>query len=263
MVVTAILAVLAGVFFPAANRVKCKAQGSYCLNNFKQLHLVWLLYAGDQNDWLVPNWFWLTNMTCWTKNYMDFKPANSDNTNTSKLLESGLGPYLLSPSVYRCPGDKSSVTISGRSYPRVRSVSMNVWVSSYDQPSFDPQYQIFTKMSNFDALSPSQIFTFIDEREDSIGDSHFHVDVQERGSGARLWAIPGNYHSGAGTVSFADGHAESKRWRDIRTEPPLVEGCIWPQRMHSGYGLASPNNPDVMWLQEHSTYSIQGQAYGP
>jgi prepilin-type processing-associated H-X9-DG protein len=55
------------------------------------------------------------------------------------------------------------------------------------------------------------------------------------------------YHGKACGFSFADGHAELKKWRDPRTTPPLVvNGEINDQ-------IASPGNQDVVWLQERST----------
>ena len=59
--------------------------------------------------------------------------------------------------------------------------------------------------------------------------------------------LPGFYHHLACGFSFADGHSEMRRWRDGRTMPALVpEGYVndW---------FASPDNPDVAWLQERAT----------
>jgi prepilin-type processing-associated H-X9-DG protein len=131
---------------------------------------------------------------------------------------------------------------------------MNVWIASSDQPTANPGlYRIFTKDSDFEPVSPNQIYVFIDEREDSIGDSHFHVDVQEQGSAAKLWALPGAYHGGSGNVSYVDGHAETRRWLDQRTQPPLKKGQTWAAGMRAGFGQASPDNRDIAWLQERST----------
>jgi prepilin-type N-terminal cleavage/methylation domain-containing protein len=48
-------------------------------------------------------------------------------------------------------------------------------------------------------------------------------------------------------LSFADGHAEVKRWLDSRTTPPLKPGT--PITL----GVPSANNPDVAWIQERSS----------
>jgi hypothetical protein len=36
-----------------------------------------------------------------------------------------------------------------------------------------------------------------------------------------FWNWPASYHNRAGSLNFADGHSEIKRWRDSRTMPPL------------------------------------------
>ena len=48
-------------------------------------------------------------------------------------------------------------------------------------------------------------------------------------------------------LSFADGHAEIKKWVHKDTKPPLKPGVIIP------YDRPSPNNPDVYWMQERAT----------
>ncbi|MCU0770309.1 MAG: hypothetical protein MUE94_00875 [Verrucomicrobia bacterium] len=59
--------------------------------------------------------------------------------------------------------------------------------------------------------------------------------------------LPASDHHGAGGFSFADGHAEIKPWRDPRTKPPVAPGtCVRDS-------FTSPNNPDVIWLQERSS----------
>lgn len=94
--------------------------------------------------------------------------------------------------------------------------------------------------------SPAQTFVFIDEREDSIDDCMFVVDMFN--GPASLASVPRNAHHGRGTLSFADGHGELHRWLDPRTEPPIIPfefvNLVWTNR---------PPNPDVLWLREHTT----------
>jgi hypothetical protein len=60
---------------------------------------------------------------------------------------------------------------------------------------------------------------------------------------------PGQNHNRVGSLSFADGHTELKKWLDPRTTPPQLtpSGSGYPPR------VASPNNRDLYWLQERCT----------
>src|SRR4051812_17624973 len=55
LVVIAIIAILAALLVPALAHGKSKAKRIQCINNQKQLAITWLLYVGDNNDWLVAN----------------------------------------------------------------------------------------------------------------------------------------------------------------------------------------------------------------
>jgi prepilin-type processing-associated H-X9-DG protein len=51
---------------------------------------------------------------------------------------------------------------------------------------------------------------FIDENPWGINDGFFVCDPA-----VAVWVdYPASYHNGAGGLSFADGHAEIKKWRD-------------------------------------------------
>lgn len=61
-----------------------------------------------------------------------------------------------------------------------------------------------------------------------------------------ILSYPGSFHGASATISFADGHVELHRWQDKRTIPPPSYNTRLP------YGVASANNPDVLWLRQRT-----------
>jgi len=243
LVVVAVIAILAALLLPALIKGKLKAQAIQCMNNHKQLALAWRMYAEDNHDVLVyasddpgdPNVDWQRlDQYAWTLTHMDFDPNNQGNWDINyDMVKRPLWPYTSKNSgIYRCPADKSSLTVGGEQKPRVRSMSMNLYMGGFDGtdggwPWAHP-YRIYSKLSEIDF--PTKIFVFLDMREDSVNWGNFmtHMGGYDPTDPAQYCFdgdYPGMYHHLACGFSFADGHSELRRWRDPRTMPPLTIGA--------------------------------------
>jgi len=250
LVVIAIIAILAGMLLPALSRAKSKAQGVVCASNLKQMQLSWNLYLDDNGDKVPPNEN--PRQGTWVRGWLDNAVAVTDNTNIVHLRNSLLWKYHETLGIWRCPSDRSVSIHRGVTYPRVRSISMNAWLNRLDPPSsLLMPYRVIERLSQMTDPSPSKTWILMDEREDRINNGYFYVDMtglkEKNPALYQLADMPASYHGGSGSISFADGHVELKKWLDPRTKPPLLKG------KNLGLIGATPNNPDVAWLQERTT----------
>ena len=93
---------------------------------------------------------------------------------------------------------------------------------------------------------------FLDERPETLSESVFYLSMTgypDQPTATSFFDYPGQYHNGVGSLSFADGHTELRKWKDSRTTPPQLT----PTGSGHPAGTASPNNPDLFWLQDVCT----------
>ena len=259
LVVIAIIAILAGMLLPALSKAKTKAQGIKCMNNLKQLQVVWHLYADDNSDKVTTSGYTSpVEPTSWVDGWLDFNPGNRDNTNTLALMDpqrTKFANYLKAVDVYKCPADLSTVTIQGRRIPRVRSMGMSQafgpgdWLdpAGFGANVTSKKYRVYYKTAHIVNPSPSMCYVMLDEHPDSINAGGFANMMVEAPASARIVDFPASYHNGAAGISFADGHSEIRKWVDSRTQPPV--------RYNNNLTLnvASPNNMDMIWLSERTS----------
>jgi prepilin-type N-terminal cleavage/methylation domain-containing protein/prepilin-type processing-associated H-X9-DG protein len=251
LVVIAIIAILAAMLLPALSKAKAKAQGISCMNNHRQLMLAWRMYAEDNNDELLYSFggnntnatyganpsVLLTPYT-WVQGSMTTDPQNSDFFDVSPLARF-LGR---SHKVWKCPGDQTV---------KVRSMSMNYLVGGNGTTApnfyglwggFHADFQLFRKLSQM--RSPATTWIIMDERPTLINDAYFVVDLAnyDNPRGMEIIDHPGIQHGNSSGLSFADGHAEIKRWRDA----PFLTGNPTGR-------IAANNSKDLLWLMERTS----------
>ena len=170
------------------------------------------------------------------------------------VLKKGLlSPYInAGVAIYKCPGDK----IASQNGDRVRSVAMNSQMGIYsvasplfNPPNYNPGYRVFKKASDLgNAFPPHNAFVFADEHIYSLNDGFLSVSM----TGGNVDDLPGSYHGGVGSFSYADGHAELYRWKTADFRRPVVKG----DKATGGTAVSNgANNQDLIWLRSRTTIS--------
>lgn len=271
LVVIATLAMLALTLLPALAKGRVKPQGTQCLSNFRQLATAWLMYANENNDACAGN-NWHDEQSHvkhenWVDGWEDASLYLTDNTNTDLLTNPAyatLAEYTRNPLLFLCPASIVVVPNNSGKYSAslCRSVSMNCWMGyrcvppgavngtpvNYSSGQAAIYKEFFKVTSITGGLVPTAAFVFIEERGESIDDASFETDM----GGLVVDNWPADNHNGAATVAFADGHAESHRWR--------TAGFLQPQQQFvvTKWGSATvmlSQAQDLQWLQLHATCS--------
>jgi hypothetical protein len=232
------------------------------MNNTHQATLAQILYCTDCADRFAPNRDGGNSGkdeadASWAGGWLDFT-ASPDNTNYNILINhvaypwgAFVGQYLKAPQAFRCPADKSQVTIAGQKYNRVRSISEQNWIGG-DWTKQYPASRTWTSPSKYGSYyqklstvkNPAITMMFLDEREDSINDGWWATDPDTRFT---IVDFPASYHGSAAGISFTDGHSEIHKWLNRKTmPPPMAAGGLLTLDVNL------PGDTDAEWIAMHA-----------
>ncbi len=238
---------------PVHGRSLANAHLSVCMSNLRQLTKAWQMFAEAHEGVLprnvgaesVPNPALPVNVP-WATGWVSWDNS-SDNTNTLKLADAALGPYLnRNARVFKCPSD-SFVSAAQRRFggERPRSYSLNGFVGrSRSQAVFGHAWNHYDKLQDIRDLSPDRLFLILDEHPDSINDPSFFIDPDQ----PRWLDYPAGYHQNGASISFADGHVEHKIWLEPETVPPV--------KFQFPSGIPRQPALDYNWLKARATMRV-------
>lgn len=270
LVVIAIIAILAAMLLPVLSKAKLRGQGIACLSNTKQLTLGWVMYSGDNTERLINNGGagiqWVVDNP-----YLDWSTTPA-NTNWAALVDpaqSLMATYVRTPGVYKCPGD----TVDGPIGTRVRSVAMNGALGGSSGPQVlgnypNPPGPVYygsgsmgvghaaQKTSDLTKPGPSGTWVVLDEQADAIDDAQFMFKPGAPRTSEVWQEDPAGYHGGAGSLSFADGHSEIHKWRNLNGQTVFpVEKIYYSSSTSSPWGSQTMrDSADYEWMESGMPY---------
>lgn len=219
LVVVAIIAILAAMLLPALSKAKTKANSIRCVNNSRQIGLAFLLYAGDFNE-TYPDLY----SKAWGGNNVE--PGGLW---WWQVLSQGkyLTANTVSNNVWRCPAvqEKDILTVFGARWEGYGPVESTVIRYAYG--SVGGQNRLGSRKTT-DIKRASQVWlmgdTGIPKNPGKVPQGGYFTEIvtfppdpQSGWTGYSPMKQPACRHNSKATVTFCDGHVETWKYGDLRS----------------------------------------------
>ncbi len=231
LVVIGIIAVLIGILLPALGRAREAASKTACLSNMRQLTTGWIMYANDHKGHLVFAETWKKDEPVSSGLPHDQDGWMLSGNDEPSITNGLLYKYVKSMEVYRCPSDPVRTNL--------RSYVINTALNGAFEENPNTGAPMIPTVRKIAKVKPGRL-VFIEEN-DVIKDGVYGGSFLVLPAG-NIWVdVPAFWHPKSTNMSFADGHAENKRWSDPRTlrmKPP------------GPYSFPGPVSKDLLELQK-------------
>lgn len=242
LVVIAIIAILAAMLLPALAKSKELATGARCQSNQKQLGLAFFMYADENNDNVVGMSTYRQGRDFWTgpkpvKGFVGSGQAKALAECQEGLRQGKLFPYANAVEAWHCPGDRRWKLAPGRGFA-YDSYGGAGGLDGEDEGNSIKKYS--------QILVPTRNYVFVEEADD-------------RGWNLGSWLVDPTptqfqwvdavaiWHNKKSTLSFADGHAVTRRWRG---EAMLRASDVKPGTQKFGATAKSPEDKQDIWYMK-------------
>ena len=265
LVVIAIIALLMAILMPALRYAKQQATGTVCLANERNLILAWHTFPQDNDDNLVGG-----NPYPSCENY-EISWVQAPQNDAGDVITSAFGdldyeyevlglkrgqlwPYLKTPKVYHCPGDQRMLLPEESSAYRSYSILWTMNGSYSRSHETDPVYDTGEVAHKYIQIKNAGTkLVFVEDQDDRSWNMGSWVMSPV---GHRWTDSLGLWHVNSGTLAFADGHAESHKWRDKRTIEYFKNPYDW------SFEHSTPDNPNIDLRFVQKAYLPTGRGPG-
>jgi prepilin-type processing-associated H-X9-DG protein/prepilin-type N-terminal cleavage/methylation domain-containing protein len=195
LVVIAIIAILAAMLLPALSQAREKARQAACINNAKQVILSVLMYADDNQEYLVPG----SVCYAYTGEWINF-----------------LMPYLNNYEVLVCPSQPEN------EHSRNLGFGWNYQEFGYRDLEA-PAYYWGTKLGNVEKPASTTVLGDNEDKDARVSQYYSYRYLYRRSTSY----LP-KRHSGGGNMAMLDGHAERLHFNQLIR--PAVGSDTFPWR---------------------------------
>ena len=251
LVVIAIIAILAALLLPALTRARLKGTMAVCLSNEKQLVTGFLMYANDNNDNLMLTYSGGGWFPASSADYSGIPANRTDLAQAVAIQEIQASPlftYVPNAGAAHCPGDlrwKNLKVGSGWAYASYSKLEGMNGANNSPGGGWDGMNDDYTKLVQVSMPSVAGVFI---EESDPRGFEE-GTWVMDKTGWVDGFAI---FHGIVTSVSFADGHVESHKWRDGGTIAAAKQFATGVADFYWTGG--TPSNPDFAWMWDKYRY---------